>query len=275
MKLTRWLAVIGAAMLALGLTQAVWAHSFIDHCTPEAGSTVAQPPKEIRCVFSEAVDAKQTKFTVTDAGGAAVDNADLKSDPNDKDAKTVVITLNTAKVTGGIYTVKWQTVSEDGDATDGQWQFSVSAQPAAVPSIVLVSPTDESKFETDPSDVAVTIKVANFALGQNGRRWQVYVNGDLVTQVSDGSLSTMLKGMKKGDYALKVALATDDKTVVATTGMHLSVGPAATMPAPPPVLPKSGADVPAGMLLVAAMLVLAGLSLLAMAFALARISRQS
>ena len=91
--------------------------------------------------------------------------------------------------------------------------------------LVSVSPTGADKFDKDPSDITISIKAANFALGQAGRRWQVYLDGNLVTQVTDGSSTTTLKAVKKGDYALKVALATDDKTVVATAGLALSVGP--------------------------------------------------
>jgi hypothetical protein len=243
-----------ALATALFAAQSAMAHSFIDHCTPEAGAALTQPPAQITCVFTEAVDAKQTKFTVTDANNNRVDNNDVKSDPKDNKGLTVVFTLNTAKITGGQYTVRWTTVSEDGDATDGQFQFSVNAQP--VPSIVLVTPTMDTMFDKDPSDVLITIKVANFALGQGGRRWQVYLDGNLLTQVTDGSTTTTLKAVKKGDYALKVALATDDKTVVATAGTHLGIAmemdapstQPSTQPAPT-TLPKTGGDASPGLAL--------------------------
>ena len=66
---------------------------------------------------------------------------------------------------------------------------------------------------------------------------------------------TTLKAVKKGDYTLKVALATDDRTIVATAGVALSVGPAAPAATPvpaatapasttttPATLPKTGAS---------------------------------
>ncbi len=237
MKRSSLLGLLLALATTMLAAQAALAHSFIDHCTPDLGSSLALPPAQITCVFTEGVDARQTKFTVTDAGNNRVDNNDLKSDPNDNKGLTVIITLNTAKITGGVYTVKWSTVSADGDPTDGQWQFSVNAQPA--PAIALVSPTDSSTFPTDPSDVPVSVKVSNFALGQGGRRWQVYLDGNLITQVTDGSTSTTLKAVKKGDYALKVALATDDQTIVATAGVPLSVGPADTTTAPSTTQPNT------------------------------------
>jgi len=265
MKRSKLTALSFAVLLALAIVPAAWAHSFVDHCTPEVGASLQQVPAQIVCVFTEAVDAKQTKFTVTDASSTRVDNNDVKADPNDNKGLTVIVALNAAKITGGQYTVKWSTVSADGDPTDGQWQFSVNAQP--VPSITLVSPAMDTVFDTDPSDVPVTVKVANFALGQGGRRWQVYLDGNLVAQVTDGSTTTTLKGVKKGDYALKVALATDDKTIVATAGNHLGVGLAAMTPAPPTTqptttapttLPQTGADMagwlPPGLALVLVLL---------------------
>jgi LPXTG-motif cell wall-anchored protein len=238
-KSSRFFVIALALGLLLALTQAALAHSFIDHCTPEVGSTLPQPPKEVRCTYTDPVDVKQTVFAVFDANNNQVDNKDLKSDPNDRDGKTVVVTLNGAKITSGVYTVKWQTTSEDGHTTDGQWQFSVGAQP--VPSVTLVSPTEDTKFDQDPAEVVVSIKTSSFQLGQNGRRWQVYLDDKMVAQVTDGSTSTTLKAVAKGDYALKVTLATDDKTIVATAGTAITIGPAEETPAPT-TLPKTGAD---------------------------------
>ena len=130
-----FLCVIASLLAAASLASA---HAFIDHCTPALGSTNAQPPKEVRCVFTDAVDAKQAHLQVFDAGNSHVDNNDLQSDPNDRDGKTLFVSLNTAKITGGVYTVKWDAVASDGDKTDGQWQFSVGAEeqptPAPAPS---------------------------------------------------------------------------------------------------------------------------------------------
>jgi methionine-rich copper-binding protein CopC len=269
------LLALAAMLLAV---QTALAHSFVDHCTPDSGATLQQPPTQLTCTFTEAIDVKQTKFSVVDEKANTVDNGDLKADPNDNKGVSVILTLNLARMTGGVYTVRWSTVSEDGDPTDGQFQFSVNAQP--VPSIAIVSPTEDTPFGSDPSDVPVTVKVSNFALGQSGRRWQVYLNGDLAAQVTDGSTTTTLKGVKKGDYGMKVTLATDDKTIVATAGLHLSVAPdttpttqpSTTQPSTtqptatqPATLPKTGAAPSPGgtlaVLLAAGGLLLLGTSL--------------
>ena len=247
-----------ALVLIFGLTLFIVpfasAHAFIDHCTPEVGSTVAQAPQQIQCVFTDPIDPKQTVITVTDASNNQVDNKDLKGDTSDPDGKTVVETLNSAKMTGGLYTVKWSTVAEDGHATNGQWQFGVALQaaltaapttvPGATPAptptgapattntaaalpakIALSSPVDGDTFPNAPSDIVVSVKVSNFQLGQGGKRWQVYLDDQLLLQVTDGSTRATLRAVPAGDHALTVALATDDKTVVATDGAGIGVGP--------------------------------------------------
>ncbi len=243
--------VFGLTLIAVPFASA---HAFIDHCTPEVGSTVAQAPQQIQCVFTDPIDPKQTVITVTDASNNQVDNKDLKGDTSDTNGKTVIETLDTTKMTAGLYTVKWSTVAEDGHATNGQWQFALAVQtaptaapttlPGATPAptptgapsttntaaalpakIALSSPTDGTTFPNAPSDIVVNVQVSNFQLGQGGRRWQVYLDDQLLLQVTDGSTSATLRAVPAGDHALTVALATDDKTIIATDGAGIGVGP--------------------------------------------------
>jgi methionine-rich copper-binding protein CopC len=260
--------------LAVGLLfvvlQLASAHAFIDHCTPEVGSTIPQAPSELRCTFTDPIDPKQTTLAVFDASNHQVDNKDLKGDPNDPNGTTVLETLNSAQMSGGLYTVKWSTVAEDGHATDGQFQFAVTgsssataptvaptavpstanaatpvatlnpttaagavqapasaplAAPAAPAAVTILSPTEDTKFPNVPADVTVNIQVSNFPLGQEGHKWIVYLDNKLVQQVTDASTTVTLHAVPAGDYALKVALATSDNTVVATGGTGLGVGP--------------------------------------------------
>lgn len=243
MKRSVRLAIVLAIASILLWTRSASAHAFIDHCTPELGSTVAQAPKQVQCTYTAPVDVRQTVFGVYDAKKVQVDNKDLKSDPSDPVGKSVIITLNTAKVTPGIYTVKWQTTAEDGDQTDGQWQFSVGA--ATAPAVTIVEPAAEVNFAKVPSDVVVTVKVSNFQLGQAGRRWQVYLDDKLVTQVTNGSLTTTLKAVPKGDHELKITLATaaDEKSVVTTSAVAFTVGapPTPTPTVTPTITPTKPA----------------------------------
>ena len=251
----------------------VSAHAFIDHCTPALGSTNAQPPAQLSCVFTDAVDARQTNLQVFDASNNRVDNNDVKSDPNDRDGKTVFVTLNTAKITGGAYTVKWDTVASDGDKTDGQFQFSVGAQAQPVPSVSITSPKPETVLDKVPSDVPVTIQVKNFALGQNNNHWQVLLDdaGALAADVKDTSTTATIKSLDKGDHLIKVVLlagtttvATDITTV--TVGAEEQPTPAAGQSSPSN-LPRTGAS-NSGSLGWALLLALGGVALLGLGGAL-------
>lgn len=76
-----------------------------------------------------------------------------------------------------------------------------------------------------PTDIPVTVQVSNFQLGPNGGQWQIFLDDNLLLQVKDGSTSAVLHAVPAGDHALTVALATDDKTIVATDGAGIGVGP--------------------------------------------------
>jgi LPXTG-motif cell wall-anchored protein len=126
MKHLVFVALALALALMLVFTQLAAAHARPKDCTPAINSSVTQAPKEIKCVHSEAPDLSKSKYAVYDAKNNRVDNNDAKLDPADKDGATVVLTLDTAKVTNGVYTVKWETVSkEDDEAAKGEWLFGV------------------------------------------------------------------------------------------------------------------------------------------------------
>lgn len=120
-------------VLLLASVQLALAHAKLDRCTPAVNSSVAQAPAEVRCTFTEKVDVAQSALAVYDANNNQVDNKDMKADPADRDGKTLVVTLNRAKMSNGIYTVKWTSVdAEDGARLDGQWQFGVGV-PVVLP----------------------------------------------------------------------------------------------------------------------------------------------
>ncbi|MCA1554026.1 MAG: copper resistance protein CopC [Chloroflexi bacterium] len=274
--MNRFLACLFACVLACLFVsvQLASAHAFIDHCSPALASTNAQPPKEVRCVFTDAVDAKQAKLQVFNANNARVDNNDLKSDPNDKDGKTLFVTLNTAKITGGVYTVKWEAVASDGDKTDGQWQFSVGAQVQALPFVSISAPAPQTKLDNVPSDVPVSIRVSNFTLGQNNNHWQVFIDDDnkLLADIKDASTTTTLKKVGHGVHLIKVALLTSND-VVATASSSVLVGVEEEEHSDhaPQQIPKTGADNSAE-LGWAALLALEGVVLLFIARSLRRAS---
>ncbi len=178
--------------------------------------------------------------------------------------------MNTAKLSGGLYTVKWEAIASDGDKTDGQWQFSVGAQAQAVPSVSITTPTMDAKFDKLPSDVTVSIKFSNFTLGQNNQHWQVFMDDELklVAAVKDNSTTTTLKNVGQGEHLIKVVLLSGSN-VVATDSTHVQVGAEAAEKSPG-TMPKTGAD-NTGDLGWAALLAVEGVALLVIARLLRRV----
>jgi LPXTG-motif cell wall-anchored protein len=139
------LVTILALALSLSVLQVAFAHAKIDHCTPAVGSTVAQAPGQVVCVMTEEIDTKLSTLSVWDASGIQVDKQDAHVDLNDADHKMLLVSLDTAKVTNGLLTVKYHTVTpDDGGITDGTFQFvvgSAAATPAPVTAAQSQGPT--------------------------------------------------------------------------------------------------------------------------------------
>lgn len=137
MKSIKISAVMLAVCCALTLATTVFAHAEISQCSPAVNASVPQPPKEVKCSFTEVLDAAKSKLVVYNASNAQVDNKDAKLDPADKDGKTFIVTLNTTQLSNGLYTVKWTAVAkEDGHEESGEWKFGVGVAvpaPAVLP----------------------------------------------------------------------------------------------------------------------------------------------
>jgi copper resistance protein C len=104
---------------ALTATQA-FAHAQLEKATPPVGSTVS-PPSEIRLEFSEGVELKFTKVTLTGPGGAAALGAATTAPGN----QAVLIVPISKPLSAGVYTVHWQAVSVDTHHTQGTFEFTV------------------------------------------------------------------------------------------------------------------------------------------------------
>jgi methionine-rich copper-binding protein CopC len=91
----------------------------------DAASATAQttPVKELRLVFSEALNLAFSKVKVTDKAGSEVALGAVALDP--KDDKTLVAPLTDPLAAGG-YTVDWTAGSNDGHKTTGSYSFKVA-----------------------------------------------------------------------------------------------------------------------------------------------------
>jgi copper resistance protein C len=116
---TNILKIATSLAFALAATSA-FAHAQLEKATPTVGGTVS-PPSEIRLEFSEGVELKFTKVSLTGPGGA-VPLAAAKTEPSNQ---AVLIVPISKPLPAGAYTVHWQAVSVDTHHTQGTFEFTV------------------------------------------------------------------------------------------------------------------------------------------------------
>jgi len=110
-----------AASLAFALPAAqAFAHAQLEKATPPVGGTVASA-SEIRLEFSEGVEPKFTKVSLTGPGGAVPLGAGKTESGN----QAVFIVPIAKALAAGAYTVHWQAVSVDTHHTQGTFEFTV------------------------------------------------------------------------------------------------------------------------------------------------------
>jgi methionine-rich copper-binding protein CopC len=102
------------------VTTAALAHAQLQMATPPVGGTVASAT-EIRLEFSEGVEPKFSKVSLTGPGGAVPLGA-AKTEPSNQ---AVLIAPISKPLSAGAYTVHWQAVSVDTHHTQGTFQFTV------------------------------------------------------------------------------------------------------------------------------------------------------
>ena len=97
-----------------------FAHAQLEKATPPVGGTVASA-SEIRLEFSEGVEPKFTKVSLTGPGGAVPLGAG-----NTEPSNQAVLTVPISKpLSAGVYKVHWQAVSVDTHHTQGTFEFTV------------------------------------------------------------------------------------------------------------------------------------------------------
>ena len=108
--------------LAFALVAAqAFAHAQLEKATPAVGGTVASA-SEIRLEFSEGVEPKFSKVSLTGPGGAAVPLGAAKTEPSNQ---AVLIVPISKSLSAGAYKVHWQAVSVDTHHTQGTFEFTV------------------------------------------------------------------------------------------------------------------------------------------------------
>jgi len=119
--MTRISIVTIVASLAFFCTAAAaFAHAQLEKATPPVGGTVASA-NEIRLEFSEGVEPKFTKVSVTGPGGAVP----LGTANTESGNQAVLVVPISKSLSAGAYRVHWQAVSVDTHHTQGTFEFTV------------------------------------------------------------------------------------------------------------------------------------------------------
>ena len=111
---------IAASLAFVCAATDAFAHAQLEKATPAVGGTVASA-SEIRLEFSEGVEPKFSKVSVTGPGGAVPLGA-AKTEPSNQ---AVLIVPIAKRLSPGEYTVHWHAVSVDTHHTQGDFQFTV------------------------------------------------------------------------------------------------------------------------------------------------------
>lgn len=99
------------------------AHADLTHQEPKADAFISPSPADIFLKFSEAIEVKFTKITITGSDKKVVNLDKITVDPQDK---TRLIAAIKQPLVAGKYTVNWQVVSVDGHKTKGHYNFTVA-----------------------------------------------------------------------------------------------------------------------------------------------------
>lgn len=173
------------AFVVLARVPVALAHADIVSCVPAMNGSVSTAPDKLVCKASESLDPKGSSLSVFDAAGVQVDKRDSAVDLNDPDRVTISVSLDTTKLTNGVYMVKWKTLSSaDNDEASGEFKFTVALaaqatatseptqtlEPTAVPTVApeatkapepTVVPTADSAGT--PTTLPATGAAVNFA----------------------------------------------------------------------------------------------------------------
>lgn len=129
-------------------------------------------PDKVVILFSERPEPKVSYIHVTNSKNERVDNNDFKiTGKNDREA---IVTLDTSKLSNGVYTVSWLVLSrDDGHITKGSYVFNIQSpqqQQSSQQGMILTDQQNNGNIFSESStvdNVNVTLKITPFYVGQN------------------------------------------------------------------------------------------------------------
>lgn len=138
--------------------------------SPAANSIIQQVneqslPSKVTILFSERPEPKVSYIHVTNSKNVRVDNNDYTiSELNNREA---IVTLDTSKLSSGVYTVSWLTLSkDDGHISKGSYVFSISPSQQSSSSNP-VSGNKTFSEQTTIDNVNLKNEIAPFSVGIN------------------------------------------------------------------------------------------------------------
>jgi copper transport protein len=130
---------VAAGMLVLLTPRVADAHAMLLSSDPAPGSTLASSPRQVRLVFSDALDASLDRMTLVDRTGHRT-TLQVHGDPHDVHA--LLAPLETLRP--GTYWVVWRVVSADGHVVGGSLVFAVGTAPPDTSASAAVSSVSAS-----------------------------------------------------------------------------------------------------------------------------------
>jgi len=124
-----------AAVAALALPAAAWAHAALVRTVPTPSVVVNSPPPLVQLTYTEAVEPRFAAVSVTDAAGHGQTAGAPRRSASDP--KTLVVPLK--RVARGWYLVYWRVISVDGHPVRGAFTFAVGPNPGPPPQFVIPS----------------------------------------------------------------------------------------------------------------------------------------
>ncbi|WP_419729475.1 copper resistance CopC family protein [Lichenicola sp.] len=109
------------AVVIIAAPLAASAHAFPTTATPAVGSTIRTAPTEVLINFTEAVEPKFSRITVTDAQGARVDDGQVHLQQGDTH-----LAVGLKPLAPGRYEVSWHVTATDTHHTQGTFAFTVA-----------------------------------------------------------------------------------------------------------------------------------------------------
>ena len=98
------------------------AHAFLDRADPRVGSTVKNPPAQVRLWFTQSLEPAFSAAQVLNEAGQRVDKADGQVDSSDP----TLLRVSLPPLAPGTYKVIWRVLSVDTHVTEGDFTFRVA-----------------------------------------------------------------------------------------------------------------------------------------------------